>query len=91
MVRRISKVLEGTVCREYVAGDSILKIAERHDICPATVSNVLRRNNMETRDPAQVARRYTLNEGYFDEIDTADKAYFLGLLYADGYSDYSPP
>ena len=27
---------------------------------------------------------YTLNEHYFDQIDTEDKAYFLGLLYADG-------
>jgi hypothetical protein len=29
-------------------------------------------------------RKYTLNENYFDSIDTEDKAYFLGLLNADG-------
>ena len=27
---------------------------------------------------------YTLNANYFDQIDTEDKAYFLGLLYTDG-------
>lgn len=27
---------------------------------------------------------YTLNENYFDIIDTEEKAYFLGFLYADG-------
>lgn len=27
---------------------------------------------------------YTLNDSYFDQIDTEVKAYFLGLLYADG-------
>jgi len=30
---------------------------------------------------------YTLNEHYFDIIDSEDKAYFLGLLYADGYNN----
>lgn len=29
-------------------------------------------------------RIYTLNETFFDIIDTEDKAYFLGFLYADG-------
>lgn len=28
--------------------------------------------------------KFTLNHHYFDDIDTEDKAYFLGLLYADG-------
>lgn len=30
------------------------------------------------------ARKYTLDESYFKIIDTEAKAYFLGLLYADG-------
>jgi intein/homing endonuclease len=29
-------------------------------------------------------RKYTLNQHYFDIIDTQDKAYWLGFLYADG-------
>lgn len=29
--------------------------------------------------------RYTLNENYFDEINTEGKAYCLGFLYADGF------
>lgn len=31
-----------------------------------------------------VYRKYELREDYFDKIDSAEKAYFLGLLYADG-------
>jgi intein/homing endonuclease len=30
------------------------------------------------------SRKYSLNENYFDEIDTEEKAYILGFLYADG-------
>lgn len=32
-------------------------------------------------------RKYTLDETYFDVIDTEEKAYILGLLYADGYNN----
>lgn len=28
--------------------------------------------------------KYNVNESYFEKIDTPDKAYFLGLMYADG-------
>lgn len=31
-------------------------------------------------------RKYTLNENYFDKIDSPDKSYFLGYLMADGYN-----
>jgi len=30
-------------------------------------------------------RKYKLNENYFELIDSEEKAYFLGLLYVDGY------
>lgn len=29
-------------------------------------------------------RKYSLNENYFEKIDTEDKAYWLGFMYADG-------
>jgi hypothetical protein len=31
-------------------------------------------------------RKYDINEDYFNEINTKEKAYFLGFLYADGYN-----
>lgn len=31
-----------------------------------------------------MAKKFNLNENYFNIIDSEDKAYFLGLLYADG-------
>lgn len=32
-------------------------------------------------------RKWKLNENYFDVIDTQEKAYWLGLLYADGHNN----
>lgn len=31
--------------------------------------------------------KYRINENYFDSIDTEQKAYWLGFLYADGYNN----
>lgn len=36
-------------------------------------------------DPANLQRKYTLNQYYFNQIDTEEKAYFLGFLLGDGY------
>lgn len=36
------------------------------------------------RTYSECNRRYKINEHYFDKIDTSNKAYILGLLYADG-------
>ena len=35
-------------------------------------------------------RRNKYNENYFEKIDTEDKAYFLGLIFADGSVVYNP-
>ena len=32
-------------------------------------------------------QKYQVNDAYFSNIDTAEKAYFLGFLYADGYNN----
>lgn len=37
------------------------------------------------RSCKEAARKYSLNEEYFNTIDTEEKAYWLGFLYADGY------
>ncbi len=36
--------------------------------------------------PSKKLRKYFFDEKYFDKINTNEKAYFLGLLYADGYN-----
>lgn len=35
-------------------------------------------------------KKHTFNENYFEKIDAFDKAYFLGLLYADGSNCLHP-
>lgn len=38
---------------------------------------------------SEAKRKYKIDENYFDQINTEEKAYFLGFLYADGYNNTS--
>lgn len=47
----------------------------------ATIRNLLNKHNIDSRGNKQ---GYPRNEYYFNKIDTPEKAYWLGFLYADG-------
>ncbi len=47
-----------------------------------TIYDIIERNG---RDKIIANKKYSVDENYFSEIDTQDKAYWLGFLYADGY------
>jgi hypothetical protein len=63
---------------------SITKIAKELHTDRDTISRLLCRYNVAQRPLGSHLRKYNINENYFDNIDAEDKAYFLGLLCADG-------
>jgi hypothetical protein len=46
--------------------------------------NTLKRSGIQRRTTQSYTRKYISNENFFDIIDTEEKAYVLGFLYADG-------
>ncbi len=64
----------------YCSGISTYEIGELYNTTDETIRRWLDKNGIERRHSL-----YTLDEHYFDKIDTQEKAYILGLLYADGY------
>ena len=48
------------------------------------IDKTLSRNGISKRSYSENNRRYYRNQHYFDNIDTPNKAYILGLLYSDG-------
>ena len=67
---------------EYVSGKTLDEIAKIYHVSPSTVSSLLDEYNIKKRPSGKTL--YTLNEHYFDLIDTQEKAYIIGLLAADG-------
>lgn len=48
------------------------------------IKTILQEHNIHVRTHRESKFQYPFNENYFDLIDTPDKAYFLGFMYADG-------
>ena len=72
------------IVRLYNSGLSQQKIGEMYNTSHTVIRKVLMKNNVIMRDNSHKGRKYTIDENYFDIIDNQDKAYILGLLYADG-------
>lgn len=72
------------ICRLYAAGTSCPKIAEQFGVSNALVLRYLEQAGIDRRCAEDAHRKYPIYEEFFDNIDTEEKAYFLGFLYADG-------
>lgn len=62
------------------------QIGERFNSKRYQVNYLLKKYGIQ-KSISESKRKYSLNENYFDEIDTPNKAYILGFLYADGYNN----
>lgn len=67
---------------EYKNGDTLQQIAKRHGVSKSTIVAYLEERNIERHRPYRTI--YDLDEHYFDDVDTPEKAYIIGLLAADG-------
>lgn len=81
---RFGKELTDRLIKLYCDGYTQEKIGETLCIAEGTVGKVLLRNNIPLRSYSENNQRYKRNSNYFDLIDNSNKAYILGLLYADG-------
>ena len=68
----------------YSNGMTCKQVSETLLVAENSVTKMLKKRNISIRSYSESNRRYSLNEHYFDEIDTSNKAYLLGMLYADG-------
>ncbi len=70
------------LAEEYNNGSSLTCLGNKYNICRRKLSRHLGYYGVTVRLDNQI---YNYNETYFDVIDTEEKAYWLGFLYADGW------
>ena len=58
-------------------------VAEKFGLCSITVSRILKRNNIPLWSKTLIYNP-DLNEHFFENIDSEHKAYFVGMIIADG-------
>lgn len=76
---------EDLIVRLYDEGLSGVKIAEKLNIKTYQVYYILEKTKTKRRSNKVNSRIYTADYSYFEEIDTQEKAYWLGFIAADGY------
>lgn len=72
---------ENEIVKKYLLKIKNNDICSEYNISRYTLMKILKKNNVTLKQE----RNSTINENYFEKIDTEEKAYWLGFLYADGY------
>lgn len=62
--------------------ESLTKFCKKYHICLSHFTKYLRKNNIFVKN---LQNECKFNEHIFDIIDTEEKAYWLGFIFADGY------
>lgn len=68
----------------YQAGASLEEAATVVGLTRGACAFALRRYHVPQRTPSETRRTYARDETFFDEIDSEEKAYWLGFIAADG-------
>jgi intein-encoded DNA endonuclease-like protein len=84
------KISKEEIVRLYTKEKKTLK--EIAQIAGCHLSNIyghLNRMGIKRRSFSEAGRIYSIDETFFEKIDTEEKAYILGFIYADGYNQTS--
>ena len=90
---KYSDELVAKIIQHYQEGYSpywmVQNLEELQGKRPSVVYGILNRNGFKgkplTDEQRKSRRKYNVNDDIFEVIDTEEKAYWLGFLYADGY------
>lgn len=72
------------IIQKYNEGKTLKEIGIEYHCDPNKISRLLKKEGIHIKTSEEMNIKYTLDKYYFDVIDTQNKAYILGLLYADG-------
>lgn len=73
-----------TIVSRYKAGETMEHIADSLNTTSNTIKSRLISEGVEIRTISEIQRIHFFNDSYFKKIDTPDKAYWLGFIFADG-------
>lgn len=82
--------LEEKIITEYLEGATAVSLAKKYNIDKSAPFRLLEERGLNRRTMSESNRKYSIDHNYLDCIDSEEKAYFLGFMYADGYNGYRP-
>lgn len=83
-INKVSKEIQEQIIEAYKSNMSLREIERHFSVTRSTVAKFLETNNIKTTKGNHY-RKYFHQEDFFEIIDSEEKAYWLGFMYADGY------
>ena len=80
-LKELTKEQELEILRRRNSGEKRKDLIKEYGISDRHYQKIIIENGGQIKNKVQ---KYSFNENYFENIDTEDKAYFLGLIVADG-------
>ena len=78
-MKPFSKEQQKEICDLYLKGAFLKDVASTFGISHKSVKDVLTANNIKVK-----RGKYDANENYFSELDSEEKNYWFGFIFADG-------
>ena len=79
-----------SILNDYKNGKSLSFISKKFNVSADVIKRILTENGVKNfrncKEQQKAGLKYKFNEDYFSKINSHEKAYFLGLLFADGYN-----
>lgn len=86
-MKKFSDEIINEILQKYDDGQSITSLNKEYHT--TKIRDLLIKNNRQVPERRKgiggAKRKCSLNDDYFQELDSKDKAYFLGFIYADGF------
>lgn len=79
-----SKETKELIVKEYLTGKSASQVAREFNINLETVLRFVKQAGHIIKNTPKVSRGLNYNRDYFEDINTEEKAYWLGFIVADG-------
>lgn len=83
----LTEVEKRDILDSFKDGEICSEIAKRLHRNHVSVAKFLKKNGYQLQSNSNRAKKFKVNESFFDNIDSEEKAYFLGFLYADGHNN----
>jgi hypothetical protein len=72
------------ICRRYLEGEGSYALAKEFGVHGSRVGQMLNQRGIKRRSASETLRIHECDHSFFDVIDTEEKAYWLGMMAADG-------
>jgi hypothetical protein len=79
-------LIDNIITEEYKKGMLVKDISLKYNVSLNIIYKILNDNKV-IKTISKSKQKYKINEEIFKEIDTEEKAYWLGFLFADGYNN----